>query len=166
MNRRFCKPTAIIFVLLVNNLRIEGAVMIDSTDSVHRTAVPLQARTQPVTLRHFVVPPSIDGYLEDSVWHAAALLSDFVQTFPGDNIAPTFPTEVLLGYDDATLYIGIHATDAPDRVRATIAKRDDILNDDNIQIYLDTFNDRRRAYLLIFNPLGIQQDGEIGRAHV
>lgn len=159
MNRRFCKPTAIIFVLLVNNLRIEGAVMIDSTDSVHRTAVPLQARTQPVTLRHFVVPPSIDGYLEDSVWHAAALLSDFVQTFPGDNIAPTFPTEVLLGYDDATLYIGIHATDAPDRVRATIAKRDDILNDDNIQIYLDTFNDRRRAYLLMFNPLGIQHDG-------
>src|SRR5262249_16358627 len=50
-------------------------------------------------------------------------------------------------------------TDAPNRVRATIAKRDDVLGDDHVRIYLDTFDDQRRAYVLIFNPLGVQQDG-------
>src|SRR5262249_15683965 len=34
-----------------------------------------------------------------------------------------------------------------------------ITSDDYVAIYLDTFNDRRRAYLLMFNPLGAQQDG-------
>src|SRR5262249_42807695 len=34
-----------------------------------------------------------------------------------------------------------------------------ITGDDYVAIYLDTFNDRRRAYLLMFNPLGAQQDG-------
>jgi len=44
-------------------------------------------------------------------------------------------------------------------VRATLADRDNIGADDNIQILLDTFNDRRRALLFEVNPLGVQQDG-------
>ncbi|MFH4134957.1 hypothetical protein WAI79_21345, partial [Acinetobacter baumannii] len=31
--------------------------------------------------------------------------------------------------------------------------------DDIVGVYLDTFNDRRRAYVLLFNPLGVQADG-------
>jgi hypothetical protein len=122
------------------------------------TAV-LQRKKGPLTLPRLFDPPIIDGDLRDSTWRNALVLKDFVQTFPGDNISPTYPTEVLLGYNETTLYIGIYATDEPGRVRATLAKRDDLLNDDHIRIYLDTFNDRRKAYLLIFNPLGIQQDG-------
>src|SRR5213078_260638 len=30
---------------------------------------------------------------------------------------------------------------------------------DNLRIYLDTFNDQRKAYILGWNPLGVQQDG-------
>jgi len=33
------------------------------------------------------------------------------------------------------------------------------LDDDVVGLILDTFNDKRRAYELFFNPLGIQQDG-------
>lgn len=128
-------------------------------DSVSHASLTQQRKTEPLTLPQLFEPPIVDGNLQDSVWRNALVLKDFVQTFPGDNISPTFPTEVLLGYNEGVLYIGIHATDEPSRVRATLAKRDDILNDDHISIYLDTFNDRRRAYLLIFNPLGIQQDG-------
>src|SRR5207249_5601232 len=29
----------------------------------------------------------------------------------------------------------------------------------NVRVFLDTFNDQRRAYILGWNPLGIQQDG-------
>src|SRR3990170_4704832 len=104
-------------------------------------------------------PPVVDGRLDDSCWILAAKLDGFVQTKPGDNSAPSRATEVFLAYDAHALYVGIRAADDPSRVRATVARRDDVLDDDHVLLYLDTFNDRRRAYVLIFNPLGIQQDG-------
>src|SRR5882672_8618387 len=33
------------------------------------------------------------------------------------------------------------------------------IDDDSVGLLLDTFNDKRRAYELFFNPLGVQQDG-------
>ena len=36
---------------------------------------------------------------------------------------------------------------------------DNVFGEDNVRMWLDTYNDRRRAYVLGFNPLGIQQDG-------
>ena len=116
-------------------------------------------KSQPVGLRRFDQPPVIDSRLDEEVWQRAAILKDFVQTQPGDNIEPSQPTEILLGYDERFLYIGIRARDEPGKVRATVAKRDEVLKDDHVRIFLDTFNDKRRAYLLIFNPLGVQQDG-------
>ena len=104
-------------------------------------------------------PPSIDGKLDDEVWTHAVRLKDFYQTQPGDNIAPSQPTEVLLGYDSKFLYVAFHCFDDPTKVRANIAKRDDIFNDDYVGMLLDTFNDHRKAYEFDFNPLGIQQDG-------
>lgn len=66
---------------------------------------------------------------------------------------------MLLAYDTRALYIGVRAAEDPSLLRASVARRDEVLADDYVQIHLDTFDDRRRAYVLIFNPLGIQQDG-------
>src|SRR5437016_10978007 len=65
----------------------------------------------------------------------------------------------MIGYDSKTLYLAFHCYDEPDRVRATVAKRDEVFGDDNVRLFLDTFNDQRRAYVLGWNALGIQQDG-------
>ncbi len=113
----------------------------------------------PVVLAHCTDAPDIDGRLEETCWSAAASLDGFVQTKPGDNTPASRKTEVLLAYDARSLYIAIRAADDPSRVRATVARRDDVLDDDHVVLYLDTFDDRRRAYVLIFNPNGIQQDG-------
>jgi hypothetical protein len=137
---------------------------IKTTDSVRGTSkagIPLPPeKAQPVRLLRFDKPPLIDGKLDDEVWKGAAVLRDFYQTNPGDNTAPSYPTETLIGYDSRTLYIAFHAHDDPSKVRATVAKRDNVLgSDDSIRILLDTYNDKRRAYVLVFNPFGIQQDG-------
>src|SRR5229473_672735 len=116
-------------------------------------------KAQPVRLPLFEKPPVIDGKLDDDVWKQAVLLKDFYQVQPGDNIAPSKPTEVMLGHDAKFLYIAFHCYDEPDKVRATIPKRDNIFNDDYVGILFDTFNDGRKAYELDFNPLGIQADG-------
>ena len=107
----------------------------------------------------FSKPPVIDGKLDDEVWKQAAVLKDFYQIQPGDNIAPSKPTEVFLGYDSKFLYVAFHCFDEPDKVRANIPKRDNIFDDDYVGILFDTFNDHRKAYEFDFNPLGVQADG-------
>ncbi|HEX4900111.1 MAG TPA: carbohydrate binding family 9 domain-containing protein [Pyrinomonadaceae bacterium] len=116
-------------------------------------------KANPVTIPKFEKPPTIDGVLNDPVWQSAAVLKDFYQIDPGDNIAPSKPTEVLIGYDSRFLYIAFKAFDEQDKIRSTVAKRDNIWQDDYVGFYLDTFNDKRRAFELFFNPLGIQGDG-------
>ena len=107
----------------------------------------------------FETPPVIDGRLDDAVWRTAAVFGDFVQTQPGDNVKPTYPTEVRIGYDSKNLYIAFDAKQKRDTIRATVARRDAIFNDDYVLVHLDTFNDQRQAYLLFFSPLGMQADG-------
>src|SRR5215207_6549530 len=122
-------------------------------------ALPTE-KSRPVAVTRFERVPVIDGRLDEEVWKTAAVLKDFYQINPGDNTAPTYPTEALLGYDSHTLYIGFRCADDPTKVRATLARRDAILGtEDTVRILLDTFNDKRRAYVLAFNPLGVQQDG-------
>ena len=62
-------------------------------------------KAQPVHLPRFDKPPVIDGKLDDEVWKHAVVLKDFIQVQPGDNIAPSKPTEVMLGYDAKFLYL-------------------------------------------------------------
>ncbi|HKY43135.1 MAG TPA: DUF5916 domain-containing protein [Pyrinomonadaceae bacterium] len=116
-------------------------------------------KSNPVVIPKFDKPPVIDGKLDEEVWQKAAVLKDFYQIQPGDNTPPSRPTEVLLGYDSKFIYIAFKATDEPDKVRATVAKRDNIFNDDYVGFFLDTFNDKRKAFEVFFNPLGIQGDG-------
>ncbi|HEX8557143.1 MAG TPA: DUF5916 domain-containing protein [Pyrinomonadaceae bacterium] len=116
-------------------------------------------KAQPVRIPRFETAPVIDGKLDEEVWKAGALFKDFYQFNPGDNVAPSQPTEVRIGYDSKFLYIAFRCYDDPTKVRATIPKRDNVFGEDNVRVFLDTFNDQRRAYVLGFNPLGIQADG-------
>jgi hypothetical protein len=116
-------------------------------------------KTVPVKVATFIAPPVIDGRLDDEAWKAAQVLKDFYQTSPGDNVAPSKPTEVMIGYDAKHLYIAFKCYDERDQIRATVAQRDNVFGEDNVRVWLDTYNDQRRAYVLGFNPFGIQQDG-------
>ena len=116
-------------------------------------------KASPVHITRFDKQPVIDGKLDEEVWKSAVVLKDFYQFYPGDNTAPTGATEMMIGYDTKFLYFGFRCFDDPSKVRATVAKRDNVFGEDNVRVFLDTFNDQRRAYVLGFNPLGIQQDG-------
>ena len=118
-------------------------------------------KTKPVSIPKSLDDGSIviDGNLSELAWEKAATFKDFIQTFPGDNIAPSKPTESYMMYDEKHLYIAFKCWDEKDKIRSTVAKRDEIFNDDNVRVYLDTYDDQRRAYLLGWNPLGIQADG-------
>jgi hypothetical protein len=118
---------------------------------------PEKAHT--VTLPQTSAAIVIDGKISEDAWRSAAVFRDFYQTGPGYNTAPSRPTEVYMMYDEKNLYVAFKCWDERDKIRATIAKRDNVFGEDNVRMWLDTYNDQRRAYVLGFNPLGIQQDG-------
>jgi hypothetical protein len=116
-------------------------------------------KAQPVKISLFAKPPVIDGKLDDDVWTSAAVFKDFYQWRPSDSSPASARTEVLAGYDSRFIYFAFHAYDDVSKIRANVAKRDNIFDDDVVGLLIDTFNDKRRSYELFFNPLGIQQDG-------
>lgn len=153
-----CQALAVAQMLKPINALAASPVSVSGASLQSGTALQKE-KQQPVRLPRFEKPPAIDGDLSDDGWKTAAMLKDFYQVQPGDNIEPSLRTEVLVAYDANALYIAFRAYDEPDKVRATIAKRDAIFDDDYVGVYLDTFNDKRKAYELFFNPYGVQQDG-------
>ncbi len=104
--------------------------------------------------------PQIDGQLDEPVWSQATRLTGFWQYQPVDGRLAEEQTEVLAWYAPDAIYFGIIAHDRnPAAIRATVADRDNIDNDDHVVIDLDTFHDRRRAFFFGVNPLGSQSDG-------
>jgi Domain of unknown function (DUF5916) len=103
----------------------------------------------------------VDGQLSEPVWLEAARLSGFSQYAPDDSQAASDRTEVLVWYSPTAIHFGIRAHAAAGTVRATLADRDRIDNDDWVQIYLSTFNDGRQASVFGVNPLGVQMDGAV-----
>ena len=85
-------------------------------------------------------------------------VSGFVQRDPHDGVPVSQKTEAYLGYDDKNLYVVFVCFDALGKVRAHQARREDVTDDDTVEVMLDTFHDRRRAYTFQVNPLGVQWD--------
>jgi hypothetical protein len=113
-----------------------------------------------VTLPRIERAAIVDGRLDEEAWAGAARLTEFSQYEPVDSRAAEEQTEVRVWYAPDAIWFGIIAYDRdPASIRASNADRDDIGTDDNVRIYLDTFDDRRRAYFFGVNPFGAQEDG-------
>jgi hypothetical protein len=108
--------------------------------------------------------PIIDGVLNEAVWQSATLIDQFTQQEPAEGEPASERTEVRVLYDESTLYFGVRAYDAlPDALIATEMRRDSdrLLEEDNVQIILDTFRDFRSGYMFVTTPLGAKLDQQI-----
>src|ERR1043166_8222035 len=104
---------------------------------------------------------TVDGYCEKPVWARAALLNGFSQYAPNDGVPASDSTEVLVWYSPTAMYFGIRGFERHGAPTATLADRDRIFNDDNVQLLLGTFDDGHQALMFAVNPLGVQGDGSI-----
>lgn len=115
-------------------------------------AVPWVVRTPNVDLLG-------DQDAHDEVLAGFATVSGFVQRLPSDGRPADQPTTAYLGFDDRALHVVFVAYDArPDRIRARLAPRENIGDDDVVTLMLDTDDDGRRAYTFRSNARGIQWD--------
>jgi hypothetical protein len=101
----------------------------------------------------------VDGSVTEAAWSSAAILTGFSQYSPVDGVPAADSTEVRVIYADHAIYFAIRAFETHGAVIATRADRDRITGDDHVRLLIDTFNDRRRAFLFAVNPFGIQSDG-------
>lgn len=100
-----------------------------------------------------------DGVLDEDVWDKALVLELKYEVQPGENIEPPVKTEVLVANNKTHLFVAFRAYDPdPSKIRAQITDRDNLGTQDWVGVVLDTFNDERRAYDFICNPLGVQTD--------
>ena len=103
----------------------------------------------------------IDGDLGDPVWARAARLTGFSQYSPNDGVPAADTTQVLVWYSATAIYFGIRAFEQHGRPSVTLASRDQIFGDDNVQILLGTFHDGKQVLMFAVNPLGVQGDGAL-----
>jgi uncharacterized protein DUF5916/cellulose/xylan binding protein with CBM9 domain len=103
----------------------------------------------------------IDGASE-SIWSAADSIGDFRQREPREGAPASERTVVKVLRDDDALYILVHAYDrSPGEIRAAQLRRDaDLSSDDNVTVLIDSFHDRRSAFLFQTNPNGAMWDAQ------
>ena len=79
---------------------------------------------------------------------------------PGDNTPAPVKTLVRIGYTTDALYVELqeHRTRIRRRFARTCATASSAFSDDWVGVFLDTFDDQRRGYELLANPLGVQSD--------
>jgi hypothetical protein len=107
-------------------------------------------------------PPVIDGRSDDDVWTLAPPMTRFRQFQPGEDLDPTFATEVRAAYDDHYLYVIVRAFDPhPDSIQKLLSRRDVKTASDQLKIVIDAYHDRRSGVELMVNPAGVKRDGSI-----
>jgi hypothetical protein len=101
----------------------------------------------------------IDGVLSEGIWAKTVKYSDFKSYKPDFGKAFGDVTRVSMAYDKENLYVAFKCFDSePGKIKATIASRDQIIDDDWVCINLDTRNEQQGINSFVVNPGGIQYD--------
>jgi uncharacterized protein DUF5916 len=121
------------------------------------------AETVPATVRAHAIRRtgsiSIDGNLDEPAWAAAPKQSGFTQRFPKDGAKASYETRFAILYDDEAIYVGVWADDPdPRQIRRLLTRRDVDSPADAIAVGIDSYHDRRTAYVFQLNAAGVQRD--------
>jgi len=88
----------------------------------------------------------VDGVMDEEVWERAEVIDASVGQRPTEGFTPSGTTRVRIAADAKALYVFFEARqDEPERVRAYIAEREDINDDDQVAIQIDPYGDGRKA---------------------
>ncbi len=105
-------------------------------------------------------PPKIDGQLDEAVWqHVRCPATGFVQRSPNPGKSPSLPTEVVVLYDNTSIYIGATLYDiAADSIMREFTSRDNTGFSDLFGVYFDTYDDDINAFEFLVTAAGVQFD--------
>src|SRR6478752_5922302 len=105
----------------------------------------------------------LDARFSEPVWQTVDSIVDFRQREPLEGAPATERTVVKVVRDANLLYVAVRAYDRDMRsVRSAQLRRDaDMSSDDNITVLIDSYRDRRGAFLFRTNPNGAMGDAQL-----
>ena len=126
-----------------------------------------QERVPSATIAQATGPVVLDGDLSSAVWRAAPSIA-LIQQNPYPGKPTPFATRVRLLRDGGHIYLRIRCDDPdPSKIAVHTLQRDgDQSNDDSITIVLDTFAQKKLAYVFQVNARGGRADGVISPGYV
>jgi hypothetical protein len=116
-----------------------------------------------ITAGHSETRIPLDARMLDPVWLSTDSIADFRQREPLEGKPGTERTVVRVARDSAALYVMVRAYDSsPSRLCSGQLRRDaDLTSDDNITVLIDSYQDRRSAFLFQTNPNGAMWDAQL-----
>src|SRR3954447_19883276 len=142
-------------------LTTAASMQTPQTPSPSRLAVrrpPPELRAERVT-----GTPAVDGKLDEADWLRAQPATQFTQTDPVEGQPATERTEVRVLIGEDALYVGARLYDSSHRrVKTVLARRDDAVEADEFDLYLDTFHDHLSGVRFRITPGGAILDGILG----
>src|SRR5947208_16792062 len=115
----------------------------------------MPALAQRTTIRATAIPTAVtlDGRLDEPFWAVADSIDDFRQREPLEGLPATERTVVKVARDADALYIAVRCSDSNMRgLRSSQLRRDaDLSSDDNLRLLIDSFDDRRSAFVFATN---------------
>ena len=102
----------------------------------------------------------MDGRLDEQSWEATHPITDFTQFEPIEGAAPSQPTTVRILFGENALYVGavLHDTE-PGGIVRTLSRRDEPVLADRFWVAIDSYFDRKTAYVFGVSAAGVQIDG-------
>jgi len=106
-------------------------------------------------------PLNIDGRLDEEIYGLVPAAGGFIMQEPREGEPASERTDTWVFFDRENLYIAARCwDDHPERWVVTELRRDNnnIIENENISVALDTFHDRRNGFFFQTNPLGALRD--------
>ena len=120
---------------------------------------PYNLTNQTATAFRIDAPPQLDGLLQEDIWRTVPSATNFTQSRPFPQSAPTHRTEVWIAYDDQNLYIAAQLHDtAPDSILQQLSVRDQVENSDEFGIWFSPYNDGINSVGFSTTPRGALND--------
>ena len=142
-------------------LSLAALIACASPALAQQAAAPAPAQATPqkrIAIQRVEAAPKLQDYIDGKP--IGVEVTGFLQRDPGDLTPISEPTAAYLAYDRDTLFVAFVCKAAdPSSIRARMAKRESIFDDDWVAVHLDPFQEKQRAYMFFSNPIGIQADG-------
>jgi len=156
---RTCALAGVCTILLLLPLHAgaqQPAGVVTPSATAHESMAPATAIRRVGTVQ-------VDGRLDEPAWQMATPITDFTQYDPNEGEPASERTEARFLVDDEALYVGLRMFDSdPAGIQKQLARRDEGIDGDLVEIYLDSYHDHLNAYLFRLSPAGARRDATLG----
>ena len=135
-----------------SNATVDSAIARNTT---HAAAPAIRAARRDGDVR-------IDGRVDEPAWQSSEPVTGFRQRDPNEGQPGSQRTEARVLVDNEALYIGMRMFDTePLRIQAQLARRDESVEGDIAEVYLDSYHDHLTGYVFRLSALGAKRDAAL-----